>query len=263
MASDGRASISISSPWCFTPQPGEVRVLLQLVDDHVLQLRPQVLDHVDDQVVRQRPRRGVALHAAVDAGGLEDADEDGKGPLAPDLLQVNDLLVVPLTDNDPRQFHRDRHGRILAHEPRFDRTAERPTEYPYYKPGRWEMASRAGRAPGATGFASALGSVVGWVGAASPTNYRSAISWWGSLRSTHPTGAEHGLAPGYGQSLQECGHGRPPVFEVLQTVALALDHGRRGAVDKALVLQLLPLGGINRLSGATLVGFGLYALLVG
>ena len=60
--------------------------------------------------MRQRPRRFEALHAAVDARGLEDADEDRKRRGAVDFLEIDHLLIVDLADDDPRQFHRDGHG---------------------------------------------------------------------------------------------------------------------------------------------------------
>ena len=64
--------------------------------------------------MRQRPRRFEALHAAVDARGLEDADEDRKRAAAVDLLEIDHLLIVDLADDDPGQFHRDGHGAILV-----------------------------------------------------------------------------------------------------------------------------------------------------
>jgi len=47
---------------------------------------------------------------AVDAGGLEDPDHDREGPLAVDLLQEDDLLLVVLADDDPGEFHL--HGHV-------------------------------------------------------------------------------------------------------------------------------------------------------
>ena len=68
-----------------------------------------------DEIVRQRPGGSKAFHAAVDHGRFEQPDEDGESPLTLDFLQVNDLIVVDFADNDSRKFHRDGHGRILAH----------------------------------------------------------------------------------------------------------------------------------------------------
>ena len=60
--------------------------------------------------MRQRPRRFEALHAAVDAGGLEDADQDRERARPVDFLEIDHLLIVDLADDDPGQFHRDGHG---------------------------------------------------------------------------------------------------------------------------------------------------------
>src|SRR5262249_25569919 len=69
------------------------------------------VDHAGDQVVGQGPRGRGAPDAAVDAGGLEDADDDGEAAVAFHFLQHDDLLVVDFADNDPLQFHLDLHGR--------------------------------------------------------------------------------------------------------------------------------------------------------
>ena len=53
-----------------------------------------------------------ALHPAVDAGRLEDADDDREAALALHLLQHDDLLVVDLADDDPLQFHLHGHGSL-------------------------------------------------------------------------------------------------------------------------------------------------------
>lgn len=87
-----------------------VRVFTQLADKDVLKLAPKQLDDVREQVVSQRARGGQALHAAIDAGRLEDADHDGKRALAVHLLEEDDLLLVVLVDDDPREFHLQGHG---------------------------------------------------------------------------------------------------------------------------------------------------------
>ena len=96
----------------------EVGMVLEIGDDHVVEFAAQALDNLADEVVRERPRRSEALHAAVDHGCFEQADENGEGPLAVDFFQIDDLVVVDFADNDPREFHRDGHDRILAHTKR-------------------------------------------------------------------------------------------------------------------------------------------------
>src|SRR5438105_3020567 len=54
------------------------------------------------------------LHASVDAGSLEDADQNRERAIALDLFQVDHLLVVDLANDDPRQLHLHGHGRSFA-----------------------------------------------------------------------------------------------------------------------------------------------------
>src|SRR3954452_22289696 len=60
--------------------------------------------------MRQWPGRLEPLHAAVDAGRLENHNENRERPRPIDFLKVDHLLIVDLADDDPRQFHRDGHG---------------------------------------------------------------------------------------------------------------------------------------------------------
>jgi len=79
-------------------------------DDTFLELPAEVLATAGDQVVRQRPRRRHPLDAAVDAGGFEDADEDGKGPLSFDFPEVDHLLIADVADDDAMQLHLNEHA---------------------------------------------------------------------------------------------------------------------------------------------------------
>jgi hypothetical protein len=60
--------------------------------------------------VRQRPWRRHIPHPAIDARGFEQADDDGKTPLAIDFAEHDHLLLMDLIDDDPFQFHLHRHG---------------------------------------------------------------------------------------------------------------------------------------------------------
>src|SRR5208337_1068532 len=93
-------------------QLGKIGVVAQLADEDVLQFAAHVIDDAGHQVVSQRPGRRHALDAPVDAGGLEDDDDDGKAPVAFHFFQHDYLLIVDLADDDPFQFHLDRHGSL-------------------------------------------------------------------------------------------------------------------------------------------------------
>src|SRR5262249_41984855 len=75
-------------------QLGKIGVLAQFTDIDVLKIAAELFDGAGDQVVRQRPRRLLAAHAAIDAGRLEDADDDRKAAVAVHLAEHDDLLVV-------------------------------------------------------------------------------------------------------------------------------------------------------------------------
>src|SRR5262249_7344562 len=96
---------------------GEVGVVAQVADEDVLQVAAEMIDHAGHQVVSERPRRRHALDAAVDARGLEDADDDGKAAVAFHFLEHDHLLIMDLADNDPLQFHLDRHCSLSFTEP--------------------------------------------------------------------------------------------------------------------------------------------------
>ena len=91
------------------PQNGIVGVLAQLADHHVLDFAAEALDGADEQVVRQGAGGLEVLYSAIDTGGLEDPDQDGKRTVAIDFFQIDDLLIIDFTDNDPRQLHGNRH----------------------------------------------------------------------------------------------------------------------------------------------------------
>ena len=90
---------------------GVVGVVLEFRDHHVLELTAEQINRRHQQVVRERAGRLVVLHPPVDARGLEEPDQDRERPVTLDLLQVDNLLVVDLADDDPREFHLDTHGR--------------------------------------------------------------------------------------------------------------------------------------------------------
>src|SRR5208283_1212974 len=94
------------------PQLGEIGVLAQLVDVNVLQLPSQKLDRVRQQVMSQRALGRLVLDAPVDARGLENADHDREHAIAFNFLEENDMLIAILVDDDPHEFHLDRHGKI-------------------------------------------------------------------------------------------------------------------------------------------------------
>src|SRR5690606_5790030 len=77
-------------------------------------LAVQVLQDADDQVMGQRARRRNALDPPLDARRFENADHDRKLPLAVDLAQINNLLVVDFADDDSRQLHFDWHRRTSS-----------------------------------------------------------------------------------------------------------------------------------------------------
>ena len=88
------------------------RMVAQVVDDNFLELAAEVADHVGQQIVRERPGRLDVLDAPVDAGRLEDADDDGEAALAVHLAQHDHLLVVDLVDDNALQLHLDGHGSL-------------------------------------------------------------------------------------------------------------------------------------------------------
>src|SRR6202035_1342245 len=89
---------------------GEEGVVLQVVDLDAFDLPAKLVDDAGQQIVRLRPRGGNALQAAVDGIGFVVPDHDGELPLAIHLLEVDDLLVLHLTNDDFMQFHLDGHS---------------------------------------------------------------------------------------------------------------------------------------------------------
>ena len=85
---------------------------MQIVDLDPLDLTAQSLDDTGQQIVGERPRRGIALQATVDGHRLRTADDDGEFPLPIDLLEPDELLVLHLADDDLVQFHLDGHRRL-------------------------------------------------------------------------------------------------------------------------------------------------------
>src|SRR3954454_3611363 len=59
-------------------QLGEVGMVLELADVDVAQFATEVVDDAGHQVVGQWPGRRQAAHPAVDAGRLENADDNGE-----------------------------------------------------------------------------------------------------------------------------------------------------------------------------------------
>jgi len=81
---------------------GIKHVVPQITDDDLLYLRAERLDDISQQVVRHWPGRLDALQSAVNRKNLNDADHDGKTPLAVTLFQDNHLLVGHFIYDDTR-----------------------------------------------------------------------------------------------------------------------------------------------------------------
>src|SRR5271166_3120811 len=60
----------------------------------------------------QRALGRLVLDAPINARGLEDADHDREHAIAFNFLEENDMLIAILVDDDPHEFHLDRHGKI-------------------------------------------------------------------------------------------------------------------------------------------------------
>ena len=77
-------------------QLSEERSLFQVVDLDALELSSQLVDHVRQQVVRERAGRRFALQPTVDRVRFSATDDDGKLALAGHFFQDNDLLILHL-----------------------------------------------------------------------------------------------------------------------------------------------------------------------
>ena len=96
------------------PEPGEVRVLFQVTDDDILDLPTQLLHHRCDEVVGERPGGLHALDPPLDAGRFEDPDHNWEATLPFHFFQDDHLVVVHLVDDDPTEFHLNRHSGLPA-----------------------------------------------------------------------------------------------------------------------------------------------------
>jgi len=56
------------------------------------------------------------LNPPINAGCLKQADQNRKGAVSLNFLQVDHLLVIHLTDDDPREFHLYAHGHWLQYD---------------------------------------------------------------------------------------------------------------------------------------------------
>jgi hypothetical protein len=110
-------------PALANPQFGVVGVVLQAGDDHIFQHATQFVDDLAEQVVGQGARRLFPLDVPIDAGGLEDSNHDRERPLASGLAEPDNLLIIQVTDDDPRQLHRHQHG---SHSPVVRAPQQRP-----------------------------------------------------------------------------------------------------------------------------------------
>ena len=86
-------------------------MFLEIANHDVLQFTTQQIHCRNKQVVRERPRRRMVLHTAVDAGCLKEADQNRKRSVALNFLEIHNLLVVDLTNDNTRQFHLNGHVR--------------------------------------------------------------------------------------------------------------------------------------------------------
>ena len=90
------------------------RVLSQVGDDDLLDVRLEVADDVLQQVVRHRPRRRHVLHLQGDGVGLEDADPDREHTLTVLVAQDDDRHVRDGIHHQPLDGHFDLHDAPVA-----------------------------------------------------------------------------------------------------------------------------------------------------
>ena len=92
----------------------EISVLAEFVDVDVLKIAAEIVDDAGNEIVGQGPGRLLALDATIDAGGLENADDNRKRALTFRLAQHNDVLIVDFINDDAFEFHQDGHGRLAG-----------------------------------------------------------------------------------------------------------------------------------------------------
>ena len=108
-----RAAVDLDE-FAFVPNP-QLRVIgvfLQVVDDHILNIAAHRIDGGHDQIVRERAGRRFAFDAAIDAMRLEQADDNRETAVSLEFLQDDELRIVDLADDDPLEFHLNRHGKL-------------------------------------------------------------------------------------------------------------------------------------------------------
>jgi hypothetical protein len=105
----GRAGVDIGfrAPRREKCQVGIERGVLQLGHLNAQHLAAQGADDRVHQLVRQRARRRLLLHEAVDRGRLAQSDDDREFAAAPLLAQPDLLLIRGVVDDDARQFRLD------------------------------------------------------------------------------------------------------------------------------------------------------------
>lgn len=96
-------------PLVANPDHSVIGVFDEIGDDDVLSFASEFFDDVLEQIMRERSRRQVPLHAAVDAGGFEDTDQNWKAAIPVDFAKKDHLLIIDLADNDPGKFHLYKH----------------------------------------------------------------------------------------------------------------------------------------------------------
>jgi hypothetical protein len=80
------------------------------MDDDILHLAAQCLNGRLQQIMSQWARRFLTLHAAVDAGRFEQADQNREFAVPFDFAKKDDLLIIDFADNDAGQFHLNEHN---------------------------------------------------------------------------------------------------------------------------------------------------------
>ena len=88
----------------------EIRAIFEFVDHDVSDVSSQRFNGRFEQVVSQGPWWLFTLDTTIDAGRLEQTDQDRKFLMTVHFTQKNDLLVIHFADDDPSQFHLNEHN---------------------------------------------------------------------------------------------------------------------------------------------------------
>ena len=103
--SEGRASISWTSPVRTHDQLGEERGVLDVVNDDLLELGGERLEQRAHQVVGERARHRGPFERQSDSGGLERSDQNRKVALAFEILENDDRVVREEIDPELVDLH--------------------------------------------------------------------------------------------------------------------------------------------------------------